>query len=90
MVASECRAMGLPCIINKNSEGLLENMGKIGLYAFTPMEDATQDNIETYSNLIEVLDHKPTYILWSDYLVSQGEKKFIENMRQIDEFLKLI
>ena len=90
MVASECRAMGLPCIINKNAEGLLENMGKIGLYAFTPLEDATQDNIETYSNLIEVLDHKPTYILWSDYLVSQGEKKFIENMRQIDEFLKLI
>lgn len=87
MVASETRAMGIPCIVNKKAGGLFENMGKLGLYGITPDEDADEDNIESYCKMIELLDHKETYILWSDYLIREGEKRYIENLKQMSDFL---
>lgn len=90
MVASECRAMGLPCIINKKSEGLYENMGKLSLAGITPDEDATFKNIKTYIDLIELLDHQPTYILWSNLFLEQAEHSFIQQQEQTNDFISYL
>mgnify|MGYP005990481809 CR=1 FL=1 len=87
MVASECRAMGLPCIVNYNSEGLRENIGTIGLYAKTPEKDATKKTIKSYIDLINALDHQSNYILWSNYLLEDAERKYIEQHNQVKEFI---
>lgn len=90
MVASETRAMGLPCIINGNSEGLKENIGKIGLYAFTPEKDATKKTIKSYIDLINALDHQPTYILWSNYLLEDAERKYEQQREQVIDFVSYL
>ena len=87
MVASETRAMGLPCIVNYHSEGLRENIGKVGLYAYTPEKDATKKNIKSYIDLINALDHQPTYILWCNHLLEEAESKYLEQREQVIEFL---
>lgn len=92
MVASECRALGLPCIVNKKSPGLVENIGKIGLYGITPEEDASLSpcNIQSYIDMIKLLDHQPTYILWSNFLLEDGER--ISNLQaaQTKKFIDYI
>jgi len=90
MVASETRAMGLPCIVNSNSEGLRENIGKIGLYANTPEKDATKKTIKSYIDLINALDHQPTYILWSNYLLEDAERKFDQQREQVIDFISYL
>ena len=90
MVASETRAMGLPCIINGNSEGLKENIGKIGLYAFTPEKDATKKTIKSYIDLINALDHQSTYILWSNYLLEDAERKYEQQREQVIDFISYL
>lgn len=87
MVASESRAMGIPCICNKNCEGLVENMGKVNLYGITPNEDANENNIDSYINLINLLDHKETYILWSTYLINESKIMYEKQMKQTYNFL---
>lgn len=90
MIASETRAMGLPCIVNGNSEGLRENIGKLGLYAYTPEKDATKKTIKSYIDLINALDNQSTYILWSNYLLEDAERKFNQQQKQTKEFLDFI
>jgi hypothetical protein len=90
MIASETRAMGLPCIVNGNSEGLVENIGQIGLYGFTPEKDATKKTIQTYIDLINALDHQPTYILWSNFLLENAERKYEEQREQVIDLLSYL
>ena len=83
MVSSEARSMGIPVIVNEQSEGLKENIGKIGLFG-------NNDDVKTYKKLIKLLDHQSTYILWSNLLLEQAENRFIQQQEQTDTFISYL
>lgn len=71
MVCSEASSMGIPVIINKNTKGLVENMGELSLGGYG-------DDAETYQKVIELLDNKETYFLWSKLYEERMEDRHNE------------
>jgi len=82
MVCSEASSMGIPVIINKNTKGLVENMGELSLGGYG-------DDTESYQKVIELLDNKETYYLWSKLYEERMEDRHNEVnwsiLRFIDE-----
>jgi len=83
MVSSEARSFGIPVIVNESSEGLKENIGKIGLFG-------NNDDVKTYEKLIKLLDHQSTYILWCNLLLEQAENRFNQQQEQTNDFISYL
>lgn len=80
MVCSEACSMGIPVIINKNTKGLIENLGKMSLGGYG-------DNVDSYQKIIELLDNQETYFLWSKLYEEKMENRFNENNLAILNFI---
>lgn len=97
MVSAEAQALGIPVICNEYAEGLKENNGKLNLYGKT-YDKVNNKNIKSYIDKIDILDHKESYILWSDYVMNYRKKQcekqviqqeeFIDNIEDFIDFLK--
>jgi hypothetical protein len=83
MVASEACCLGIPVIINRNSKGLLENMGKLCLGGY-------DKNIVSYEKVIESLDIFENYFMWSNYYFDVAEERFNEIEYQITNFINSV
>lgn len=88
MVSAEARSCGIPTIVSKAS-GLLDNHGVVALYGNTlgNDEEATHENVLKYKQLIEMLDHQPTYLLWSQHALDTAERVRRIQKEQVQEFL---
>jgi len=86
MVAVEAMSMGIPVIVNEDT-GLKENIGKIGLYARTPIKQCNKTDLKSYIKKIELLDDKSTYILWVNYFINRSYEKYINNQGNVEQFL---
>lgn len=88
MVASEAASMGIPVIFGigeeneKIAEGLIENIGKLSLNC--------PRNAKDLEKLIYLLDHPPTYHLWSNLYNEIAEENFYKNEAQIYDFFQII
>ena len=71
LVASEGASMGIPVIINKETKGLVENLGELSLGGFG-------NDFESYNKCIEILDNTETYFLWSNIYEEKMEERFNE------------
>jgi len=80
MVAIEAASMAIPIIVNENSDGLKENMGKLCL-------SGIDKDIESYQAVIESLDIKQNYHMWSNYYYDVAEERFDEIKKQMDNFV---
>ena len=65
LVAAEASAMGIPVVINRESKGLIENMGVVSL-------GGEGDNVESYQNVLDSLDLPQNYLIWSDHYYSNS------------------
>lgn len=83
MVASEACCLGIPVIINRNSKGLLENMGKLCLGGY-------DKNIVSYKKVIESLEILENYFMWSNYYFDVAEERFNEIEYQITNFINSV
>ena len=79
LVASESASMGIPVIINRETKGLVENVGKLSLGGYG-------DDYESYNRCIEILDNIETYFLWSNIYEEKMEERFNEINFQIVNF----
>jgi glycosyltransferase involved in cell wall biosynthesis len=88
MVSAEARSCGIPTIVSKAS-GLTDNHGVLALYGNTlgQDEEATHDNVQRYKQLIEMLDHQPSYLLWSQHALDTAERVRKIQKEQVQEFL---
>jgi len=81
LVASEGASMGIPIITNKETKGLLENMGKLSLGGYGK-------NYESYNRCIQILDNSETYFLWSNIYEEKMEERFNQIKFQYKEFFE--
>jgi len=79
LVASESASMAIPVIINKETKGLVENMGKLSLGGYG-------DNVDSYNKCIEVLDNAETYHIWRNIYEEKMEERYNEINFQIVRF----
>ena len=79
MVASESASIGIPVIINKETRGLIENMGTLSLGGYG-------NNVESYKKCIEILDNQETYFLWSQLYKDKMEDRYNEIQEQLKDF----
>lgn len=89
MVSAEAQCFGIPAICNEFSEGLKENNGKINLYGKT-YDKVNKVNIKSYIEKIDLLDHKETYILWSDFVMTYRKNECIKQAKQQENFINNI
>ena len=80
MVAAEASCMGIPIIVNDNSEGLKENLGKLCLGGY-------DKEIESYQHIIDSLDISQNYHIWSNYYYDVAEERFNEIQKQMNHFI---
>lgn len=80
LVAAEASAMGIPVVINRESKGLVENMGKLCL-------GGIGDNVESYQKVLDSLDSPQNYLIWSDHYNSQSVFREEEIESQFCRFL---
>jgi len=78
MVASEAASLGIPVLINKNSNGLTANMGKMCLGGFD------SENPEYYIKYIDMLDDKNIYGIYSFFMSNISEKNYNKRLEQLD------
>ena len=78
MVASEAASLGIPVLINKNSNGLAANMGNMCLGGFD------SENPEYYIKYIDMLDDKNIYGIYSFFMCNISEKNYNKRLEQLD------
>lgn len=79
-VAEAC-CFGIPCIINKCTKGLVENLGELSL-------GGKDEVVKTYQKVIQSLDIKENYFMWSNYYFEIAEERYNEILYQYDYFFK--
>jgi hypothetical protein len=88
MVASEAGSMGIPVLINKNSEGLVANMSNLCLGGFS------SDDAKDYIKYIKMLDDNNIYGMYSFYITNICENNYNKRKEQIkllfDNFTKIL
>jgi len=80
MVASEASVFGIPVIVNGNSEGLVENCGKVCLKGYGK-------DIDSYKKVIEALSIPENYHIWSHYYMDVAKDRYYEIENQFHTFL---
>ncbi len=80
MCASEATCFEIPVIINKNTKGLVENLGNLSL-------GGKDENLESYQRIIESLDIEENYYIWSKYYYEHAEERYNEIEYQYEKFL---
>ena len=78
MVASEAGSMGIPVLINKNSDGLVANMSKLCLGGFS------SDDETDYIKYIEMLDDDNIYGIYSFYMTNICENNYRKHKKQVE------
>tara|TARA_A100000171_G_C2127175_1_gene144284 strand:+ start:1045 stop:2052 length:1008 start_codon:yes stop_codon:yes gene_type:complete len=81
MVSAEASCFGIPCIVNQNSPGLVENLGKVCL-------SGIDKNVTSYEKVIDSLSIPQNYHIWSNYYYEQAEERYNEVLYQFDDFYK--
>lgn len=83
LVAQESACFGIPCIINKNTKGLVENMGILSL-------GGKDWNHSSYQNVLDSLDIPENYHIWSNYYFDVANERFEEIQYQYKTFLESV
>jgi len=83
MVASEARCFGIPVIINRNTKGLVENMGQLCLGG--EGEETTE-----YQQIIDALQIPAMYHIWSNFYFESAEERYDEIEYQYEQFFKCV
>ncbi len=83
MVSSEASCFGIPCIVNKESGGLIENLGKMCLGGYN-------NNIESYQKVIDALDVEENYHIWRHYYLDQAEERYHQIEYQLEDFFNSV
>ena len=83
MVASEARCFGIPVIINKNTKGLVENMGQLCL-------GGEGEETSEYQKIIDALDIPAMYHIWSNFYFESAEERYNEIEYQYEQFFKCV
>ena len=83
MVSSEASCFGIPCIVNKESGGLVENLGKMCLGGYN-------NNAESYQKVIDALDVEENYHIWRHYYLDQAEERYHQIEYQLEDFFNSV
>ena len=81
MVSSEASCLGIPIIINRNCEGLKENLGEFTLGGYNK-------EAESYNKVLESLCIKENRFMWSNYFFDKAEERYEEVDFQLNNFME--